>query len=89
MHTVVETPTFLRHAGKQGMEEKEREDLVNLIAENPKAGDVVQRSGGCRKVRFGGKSKGKSGGFRVITFYSGEFMPVFCLPSMRKETWPT
>ena len=32
-----------------------------------------------RKVRFAGRGKGKSGGYRVITFYSGARLPVFLL----------
>jgi hypothetical protein len=30
-------------------------------------------------VRFAGRGKGKSGGYRVITFYSGRDVPVFLL----------
>jgi hypothetical protein len=36
-------------------------------------------TGGARKMRFAAKGKGKSGGYRVITFYSGVEMPVFLL----------
>ena len=43
------------------------------------AGDVVQGSGGCRKLRWAGRGKGKSGGYRTITFYSGAMMPVYLL----------
>ena len=35
--------------------------------------------GGARKVRFAGRGKGKSGGYRVITFYTGPAFPVFLL----------
>jgi hypothetical protein len=76
---VIETAAFLRQAEKQGMTEAERSDLVEFIAANPEAGDVIKHSGGCRKVRFAGKGKGKSGGFRVITFYAGVEIPVFLL----------
>jgi hypothetical protein len=30
-------------------------------------------------VRFAGKGKGKSGGYRVITFFTGTDIPVFLL----------
>jgi hypothetical protein len=43
------------------------------------AGNLIQGSGGARKVRFAGRGKGKSGGYRVITFYSGARLPVFLL----------
>jgi hypothetical protein len=36
-------------------------------------------TGGARKVRFGGRGKGKSGGYRVITFYGGSDIPLFLL----------
>jgi len=32
---------------------------------------VVEGTGGARKVRFSGKGKGKSGGYRVITSFAG------------------
>jgi len=32
-----------------------------------------------RKVRFAAKGKGKSGGVRVITFFSGVNIPVFLI----------
>jgi hypothetical protein len=38
------------------------------LALNPEAGDVVPRSGGCRKVRWSVSGSGKRGGVRVIYF---------------------
>jgi hypothetical protein len=43
------------------------------------AGDLIQGTGGARKVRFAGRGKGKSDGYRVITFYAGGRLPVFLL----------
>ena len=45
--------------------------LVSHRAENPEAGDVIAGTGGCRKLRLRRRGKGKSGGYRTITFYSG------------------
>jgi hypothetical protein len=53
--------------------------LVSYLAENPAAGDVIAGTGGCRKLRWAGHGKGKSGGYRTITFYSGAMMPVYLL----------
>jgi hypothetical protein len=39
----------------------------------------IPGTGGARKVRCGGRGRGKSGGYRVVTFYSGEGIPVFLL----------
>jgi len=46
---------------------------------------VIEGTGGARKVRFAGKGKGKSGGYRVITFYSGADIPVFLLNMFAKN----
>lgn len=48
------------------------------------AGDEMSGTGGCRKLRWAGRGKGKSGGFRAVTFYTGEFLPVFLLAVLSK-----
>jgi hypothetical protein len=58
---------------------------VTWIAANPAAGDVIEATGGARKVRFAGKGKGKSGGYRVITFFTGTDIPVFLLNIFAKN----
>lgn len=79
MHTVVETPSFLAAAADAGMTEAERTAVVDQVAAAPDDGDKIKETGGCRKLRVSGRGKGKSGGYRVITFYSGETMPVFLI----------
>src|SRR5579872_4190549 len=84
MHTVVETPAFTRAAAAAGMSAAEIQALTLYLAANPTAGDEIVGTGGCRKLRFAGRGKGKSGGFRVITFYSGATIPVFLLTAFSK-----
>jgi hypothetical protein len=79
MQTVVETPAFLASARDEGLDEEERFRIVNLIAANPGAGELIQGTGGARKVRIAMAGKGKSGGYRVITFFAGKDIPVFLL----------
>ena len=43
-------------------------------------------TGGARKLRFAGRGKGKSGGYRIITFYADEDIPVFLLDIYSKDT---
>ncbi len=43
-------------------------DFCAWLALNPEAGDVIPRSGGCRKVRWFVAGRGKRGGVRVIYF---------------------
>ena len=90
MHTVVETAAYLADAKAAGMteHEKERNAVVEMIASYPEAGDEIGGTGGARKVRVAGRGKGKSGGYRVITFYSGEDLPgvfVGCLFEGRRK----
>ncbi|MCK0197833.1 type II toxin-antitoxin system RelE/ParE family toxin [Ancylobacter sp. 6x-1] len=66
------------------MTEDEVEDLVNFLANNPDAGDPIAGTGGCRKLRWAGRGKGKSGGYRTITFYSGTEIPAFLLAAFSK-----
>ena len=66
-------------AKRAGLSTDERERIVRLIAEQPNAGDKIPGTGGARKLRVAGRGKGKSGGYRVITFYSGTDVPVFLL----------
>jgi mRNA-degrading endonuclease RelE of RelBE toxin-antitoxin system len=68
MQAVIETSAFLSDAGAAGMSEEERFAVVNFIAENPTAGVLMPGTGGARKIRFAGRGKGKSGGYRVVTY---------------------
>lgn len=40
--------------------------IQNLILKDPSGGDIVEGTGGIRKIRVGAKGKGKSGGIRVF-----------------------
>lgn len=66
------------------MSEDEVNNLVSFLAEHPTAGDEISGTGGCRKVRVSGRGKGKSGGYRTITFYTGEHLPVFLITVFSK-----
>jgi hypothetical protein len=84
MHTVVETDAFSRAAAVAGMAAAEVDALIIYLAANPMAGDEIVGTGGCRKLRLAGRGKGKSGGYRVVTFYSGTTIPVFLLTAFGK-----
>ena len=82
--SVVETPEFLT-ATRRIMDEEERGLLVDYLARNPLAGDLVQGTGGVRKLRWALDGRGKSGGARVIYYYHGEAMPLFALTAYAKN----
>jgi hypothetical protein len=78
MHSVIETRIFSRSADAL-LTEDERLTITTAISANPTMGEVMQGTGGARKVRFPGRGKGKSGGYRVVTFYAADDVPVFLL----------
>jgi hypothetical protein len=44
----------------------------------------MEGTGGCRKLRFAGKGKGKRGGFRTVHYYAGDDVPVLLLALIDK-----
>jgi hypothetical protein len=63
----LELPSFTR-ACDALMSDAELCALQVHLLENPHAGDVIPRSGGCRKLRWQRPGMGKRGGLRVIYF---------------------
>jgi hypothetical protein len=82
--SVVETPEFLS-ATRRIMDDEERGLLVDYLARNPLAGDVIQGTGGVRKLRWALEGRGKSGGARVIYYYHSTAMPLFALTAYAKN----
>jgi hypothetical protein len=41
-------------------------------------------TGGARKIRSAGRGKGKSGGYRVVTYFAAPDIPVFMLAVINK-----
>ncbi|KQN79937.1 addiction module toxin RelE [Sphingomonas sp. Leaf67] len=67
------------------MSSDEQQAVVNLIAANPQAGDIMPGCGGARKLRVARPGGGKSGGYRVITYFGGGDMPTFLLAVFGKN----
>lgn len=82
--TVVETVEFLP-ATKKLMDDAERAELVDYLAWNPTAGNVIPGSGGVRKIRWGLEGRGKRGGARVIYFFHDMEMPLLLLKAYAKN----
>jgi mRNA-degrading endonuclease RelE of RelBE toxin-antitoxin system len=64
MKTVIESPSFEQQV--KDWPEALYDALIEWIAQNPEAGDVVPESGGLRKIRRARPGMGKRGGYRVI-----------------------
>jgi RelE toxin of RelE / RelB toxin-antitoxin system len=81
--TVSETHVFRRMAEKI-WNETELAELVDYLAHNPEAGDLVPGTGGVRKLRWGRTGSGKRGGARVIYFYFDPDHPLYALLAFAK-----
>ncbi|WP_241159767.1 type II toxin-antitoxin system RelE/ParE family toxin [Desulfovibrio sp. ZJ200] len=86
--TVVETVPFLRDA-KGLLPDEERARLVLFLGTNPEAGDLIEDTGGVRKLRWARKGGGKSGGYRVLYYYYSERIPLFILGIYAKNAKET
>lgn len=86
MHAVIETPTFLRNCDDAAMPEEERAAIVGAIAAEPHKGDLMPGTGGARKRRFAGRGKGKSGGYRTVSYFAADDVPVLLLALIDKGT---
>jgi hypothetical protein len=78
MQTIVELPEYKKQV-KEHLFESDSELLINYLAEHPKAGDLMQGTGGIRKLRWAKSGGGKSGGVRVVYYFHNESMPLFLL----------
>ena len=83
--TVAETTAFAAAAKKAGLTADEREAVIDYLSDNPKAGDLIPGAGGARKLRWAVEGKGKSGGYRVITYFADASIPVFLISVYAKS----
>lgn len=84
MLTVAELPEYIRRAEKL-LSASERLDIINYLAAHPKAGDLMEGTGGIRKLRWGRGAHGKSGGVRVIYYVHSDLMPLYLLTVFAKN----
>lgn len=64
----IETALFTRYLLVY-LNDDEYRELQSFLIEQPEAGDIVQGTGGLRKLRWSANNKGKRGGIRVIYYW--------------------
>lgn len=90
MYTLKETPIYSKMVDAL-FDKDEQGELHTFIALNAILGDVIPNSGGCRKLRYALKSKGKRGGVRVIyynQFDDGEINLLLIYAKSKQENIP-
>ncbi|MCF6808387.1 transcriptional regulator [Thiotrichales bacterium 19S9-12] len=83
MLTIVEMPEFERKV-KDCLDKESEQDLIEYLAINPEAGDLIQGTGGIRKLRWSESGKGKRGGSRVIYYYHNYKIPVYLITIFKR-----
>jgi len=78
----VRMTAFEKQCNNIGLNEENIQEIENIIIENPTAGDVIEGTGGMRKLRYALQNKGKSGGARIIyinylTYHKSYLIAVF------------
>ncbi len=63
----IETSIFTKQIQEIATDDELKDLQIELIAQ-PEKGDIIQGTGGLRKIRMAVNKKGKSGGARVIYF---------------------
>jgi len=68
MMIFIETPIFTADLN-EFLTDDEYTEFQQYLADNPRSGDVIQDTGGLRKIRWTSNGKGKRGGVRVIYYH--------------------
>jgi mRNA-degrading endonuclease RelE of RelBE toxin-antitoxin system len=85
LQTVVEMPEFIKQAEKY-MDSISHKAFIDFIAANPLQGNLIQGTGGARKIRWASNAYGgKRGGVRVIYYYYSPDIPIFLFTAYGKN----
>jgi mRNA-degrading endonuclease RelE of RelBE toxin-antitoxin system len=74
----VETPIFTKEI-RAALPDDQYRALQMALALRPEQGAIIPGSAGLRKLRWGGKGHGKSGGFRLIYYWHKETETIYML----------
>lgn len=82
----IESPAFTKYYREYIIDE-ELWKLQKFLLVNPLAGDIIQGTGGIRKLRWVDKKrgKGKRGGLRIIYYYFSEDGQIWLLSIYDKD----
>lgn len=83
--TFVELPFFQKKWKALGLDDKDLKRLQEELIADPKVGDVMQGTGGIRKMRFAFEKRGKSGSVRVIYVDFEVYEKIFLITAYPKN----
>jgi len=74
----VETPIFTKEL-RSVLSDDDYRTIQAVLMLRPEQGDIIRGTGGIRKIRWGGKGHGKSGGFRFIYYWDKQTETIYML----------
>ncbi|MGN0608526.1 MAG: type II toxin-antitoxin system RelE/ParE family toxin [Oscillospiraceae bacterium] len=78
-------PEFEKQWNRMGLTDDDLKRLQFELLENPQKGDVIQGTGGLRKIRFAFENRGKSGSSRVVYVDFAVYEKVFLITAYPKN----
>ncbi|MBD8637207.1 type II toxin-antitoxin system RelE/ParE family toxin [Stenotrophomonas sp. CFBP 13725] len=81
----IETPTFTRLI-KGLLPDEDYSHFQHALAQAPESGDLIEGTGGLRKIRIPLPGRGKRGGARVIYYYFASASHIILLLAYPKST---
>jgi hypothetical protein len=84
MITIVELPEYMKRIDRC-LSKNAQAGLIHHLAVNPNAGDIIQGTGGVRKIRWATENQGKSGASRIIYFYHNQTKPLYLITAFKKN----
>lgn len=77
--TVVEVEPFPATAATAGLDDEARQAIAVHVAQHPLDGVLIPGTGALRKLRWGGTTGGKRGGYRVVYYFFSMDFPLYLL----------
>lgn len=81
---IIETSIFTRRL-KELMSDEEYKELQQALIRRPDMGNIIQNTGGLRKVRWKLEGKSKRGGVRVIYYWMSRYTCCICIRKVSKK----
>jgi hypothetical protein len=83
--TFIEIPLFTKRWKQIGLTDNELQALQIMLLENPKAGPIMEGTGGIRKMRFPIDNRGKSNSIRVCYIDFSEYKVIYLITAFKKK----
>lgn len=78
-------PEFQRKWEKCGFDDADLSELQYQLCLNPEVDDMMDGTGGLRKVRFAFRDRGKSGSVRVVYVDFGSYKKIYLITAFAKS----